>query len=289
MDEIRITGLTVFANHGVLPEETALGQKFLVSLVLRKPLRRAALNGELSGTVNYAEACAFTSQFLRENTFSLIESAAEALAAALLERYDIESAAVELKKPWAPIGLPLECVSVRIERSWHTAYIALGSNLGDREAHLRGAVGALAAAEGCRVGKVSSFIVTPPYGGVEQGDFLNGCLELRTRLEPGELLGLLHSIEAAAGRERLVRWGPRTLDLDIIFYDSLVLDSGELTIPHPDMANRRFVLAPLAEIAPYLRHPLTGRTVQEMLHTVEGSARGPSCAWMHSAAQGPRE
>ena len=99
MDEIRITDLTVFANHGVLPEETALGQKFLVSLVLRRPLRRAALNGELSGTVNYAEACAFTSQFLRENTFALIESAAEAPAAALLERYDIESAAVELKKP----------------------------------------------------------------------------------------------------------------------------------------------------------------------------------------------
>ena len=109
------------------------------------------------------------------------------------------------------------------------------------------------------------------------------------RVRYRELLGLLHSIEAAAGRERLVHWGPRTLDLDIIFYDSLVLDSGELTIPHPDMANRRFVLAPLAEIAPYLRHPLTGRTVQEMLHTVEGSARGPSCAWMHSAAQGPRE
>src|SRR5699024_2987577 len=124
---------------------------------------------------------------------------------------------------------------------------------------------ALRTAEGCRVQRVSSFIVTPPYGGVEQGDFLNGCLELRTRLEPMELLELLHGIESAAGRERLVHWGPRTLDLDILFYDGLVLDSSELTIPHPDMANRAFVLVPLSELAPQLRHPLTKKTVRQML------------------------
>lgn len=265
MDEIRIRDLTVFARHGVLPEETALGQKFLLSMTLRRPLRRAALTGGLSLSVDYAEACAFATQFMQEHTYALIESAAEALAAALLERYDICSVAVELKKPWAPIGLPLEGVSVYIERAWHTAYIALGSNLGDREGYLRSAVEALRAAEGCRVQRVSSFIVTPPYGGVEQGDFLNGCLELRTRLEPMELLELLHGIESAAGRERLVRWGPRTLDLDILFYDGLVLDSSELTIPHPDMANRAFVLVPLSELAPQFRHPLTKKTVRQML------------------------
>lgn len=265
MDEIRISDLAVFANHGVMPEETALGQKFLVSLSLRRDLRPAALSGDLSRSVNYAEACAFTSEFLRGHTFALIESAAEALAAELLERYDIDSAAVELKKPWAPIGLPLECVSVRIERVWHTAYIALGSNLGDREAYLGGAVAALRSAAGCRVQRVSGFIVTAPYGGVEQGDFLNGCLELRTRLAPRELLELLHSIEDAAHRERTVRWGPRTLDLDILYYDSLVLDSPELTIPHPDLHNRDFVLRPLAEIAPQHRHPLLNRTTVQLL------------------------
>ena len=184
MDEIRIRDLTVFARHGVLPEETALGQKFLLSMTLRRPLRRAALTGELSLSVNYAEACAFATQFMQERTYALIESAAEALAAALLERYDICSVAVELKKPWAPIGLPLEGVSVYIERAWHTAYIALGSNLGDREGYLRSAVEALRTADGCHVQRVSSFIVTPPYGGVEQGDFLNGCLELRTASNP---------------------------------------------------------------------------------------------------------
>ena len=98
-----------------------------------------------------------------------------------------------------------------------------------------------------------------------QPDFLNGMIQVKTLLTPWELLELLHQIEQRAGRERLVHWGPRTLDLDIIFYDDWVVDTKELQIPHPDMQNRDFVLKPLAELAPFLRHPLQNKTVRQML------------------------
>ena len=99
----------------------------------------------------------------------------------------------------------------------------------------------------------------------DQDNFLNGCLELETLLPPEELLEELNRIESEAGRERKVHWGPRTLDLDIIFYDDLIVQETELCIPHVDMQRRSFVLEPLAQIAPYKRHPVYGKTVKEML------------------------
>ena len=123
---------------------------------------------------------------------------------------------------------------------------------------------ALAEQEECDVLRCSDFIETAPYGGVEQEPFLNGCLELRTLHTPRELLHLLHKIEREAHRERTIHWGPRTLDLDIIFYDDIVVDTETLTIPHIDMKNRDFVLQPLSQIAPYMRHPVYHKTVAQM-------------------------
>ena len=115
----------------------------------------------------------------------------------------------------------------------------------------------------------SSFLVTEPYGVTDQDQFLNGCLELRTLLTPKELLNRLHQIEQNAGRERILRWGPRTLDLDIIFYDDLLLNTENLCIPHVEMHKREFVLKPLCEIAPYKRHPGNQKTVYEMLEELK--------------------
>lgn len=269
LDEIRIEDLEVFANHGVFPEENVLGQKFLVSAVLYTDTRRAGRTDDLTASIHYGEVCAFIDRYLREHTFKLLERAAESLAEELLlNTQNLRKVRIEIKKPWAPVGLPLKTVSVSIEREWHDVVIALGSNMGDRESYLSGAVEKLNAVRGCRVKKVSDFIETPPYGVTDQADFLNGCLEMETLMYPHELLDELHRIEKEAGRERIIRWGPRTLDLDIIFYDDMILQDDDLCIPHVEMHKREFVLKPLCGIAPYKRHPVTGKTVKEMLDEV---------------------
>ena len=149
------------------------------------------------------------------------------------------------------------------------AAIALGSNLaspwGDREANLREAVRRVGQLGEVRA--VSSFHNTAPVGTTEQPKFLNGAMLLENELEPVELMRALLAIERAMGRNRasVPAKGPRTIDLDLLLMDDLVLDADELTLPHPAMAERRFVLEPLAEIAPAMVDPVTGRTVAEML------------------------
>ena len=159
----------------------------------------------------------------------------------------------------------MKTVSVEILRERHTAYIALGSNMGDRGNYIKDAIKALNDIRECQVQQVSELIETAPYGVTDQDNFLNGCLELETLLTPEELLKELNRIEAEAGRERRIHWGPRTLDLDIIFYDDRIVEESGLCIPHVDMHKRKFVLEPLAQIAPYKRHPVYGKTVKEML------------------------
>ncbi|OUQ17941.1 2-amino-4-hydroxy-6-hydroxymethyldihydropteridine diphosphokinase [Lachnoclostridium sp. An138] len=270
MDKIHIKNLEVFARHGVFPEENALGQKFVVSAVLYTSTREAGRADDLAKSIHYGEVSRFITEFMEQNTFQLLETAAERLAEELLLNTEhLEKIRLEIKKPWAPVGLPLETVSVEIERGWHTVYIALGSNLGDKEANLCLGVEGLRSTRGCRVEAVSDFLVTAPYGGVEQDDFLNGAMKIRTLLTPHELLERLHEIEQEAKRERVVRWGPRTLDLDILLYDDLILDEEELHIPHIEMCKRDFVLKPLCQIAPYARHPVYNRTAAELLADLE--------------------
>ncbi len=271
-DTIQIRNLEVFARHGVLPAEFDLGQKFLVDVTFYTDTRRAGMQDDLAQSIDYGSACHAIQNFLTEHTYHLIEAAAEQLARQLLETTpSLQKVSITLKKPWAPIGLPLETVSVAITRGWHTAYIALGSNMGDRAHYLDVAVDALSALPGCELLSVSDYIETKPYGMVEQDDFLNACLALRTYLSPEELLDRLHEIERTAKRVRTVRWGPRTLDLDLLLYDDLVQNSKQLTIPHAEMHLREFVLVPLAQIAPWVRHPIFGLTATQMLRECQGA------------------
>jgi 2-amino-4-hydroxy-6-hydroxymethyldihydropteridine diphosphokinase len=140
-----------------------------------------------------------------------------------------------------------------------TAYLSLGSNVGDREAYLRAALDHLSPV------RVSPIYETEPMDYTSQSRFLNLAAEIQTTLSPRDLLASTQAIERALGRERDIPKGPRTLDIDILFYDDLVLNDRDLEIPHPRIAQRRFVLQPLADIAPDFRHPVTGITVREML------------------------
>lgn len=265
MDEIKITGLKVFAHHGVFPEETANGQDFYVNAVLFLDCKPAGMKDDLTKSVHYGEVSHFITRFLQEHTYQLIETAAEQTVKALLLEYPlIEKVRFELCKPHAPIGLPFENVSVTIKRGWHTVYVAVGSNMGDKETYMKEGIRELGAMPEIQIEKVSDFIVTKPYGGVKQDDFVNGAIRLRTLFTPHELLEALHLVEQHANRERIIHWGPRTLDLDIIFYDDIVYEDDDLIIPHVDMVNRDFVLKPLLELCPNKRHPLLGKTVTQM-------------------------
>ena len=145
-----------------------------------------------------------------------------------------------------------------------TAYLALGSNVGDRAAHLREAVRRLDAAD-LRVTRRSSIYETAPQYVLNQGEFLNAVVEIKTELFPLQLLKRTRRVEQEMGREKLMVNGPRNIDLDILFYGRSVIDTPDLKVPHPRIGERRFVLEPLEEIAPELRHPLTGKTAGQML------------------------
>ena len=266
MDKIKIKDLEVFANHGVFPEETVLGQKFLVSCAIHLNTRKAGITDLLDESVNYGTICHLIKDEMEKNTFKLIESVAEHLAETVLESDPrIRQVDLEIKKPWAPIALPLDTASVEISRKWHEVYVAVGSNMGDKKRYIESALDGLAHTKGCRLLKVSKLIATEPHGRVDQDEFLNGAVKLETLLTPHELMDRLHELEKEAGRERTIHWGPRTLDLDILLYDHEIIEDDDLCVPHADMQNRTFVLEPMVEIAPHKRHPVSGKTMQEML------------------------
>lgn len=150
-------------------------------------------------------------------------------------------------------------------RSKRRGFLALGSNLGDRHKNLRNAIAALRLSAGIQVVRISSFYDTLPVGNINQGRFLNAVIEIETPLQPEELLDIALQIENELGRVRAERWGPRIIDVDILALEDLVYESERLSIPHPLLHERKFVLQPLAEIAPGFRHPVFGTGITEML------------------------
>ena len=266
MDKIYLKDIEIFANHGVFQEEKTLGQKFILSLELSLDIKEAATNCDLTKSVHYGELCHKVIEVFQEESLDLIESVVNKVANFILDNYVmVKAVKVLLKKPWAPIGRNLDYAAVEITRERHTAYIAFGSNMGNKEENFKNAMKKIEEVNGIKISKVSSFIVTEPWGNQNQEEFLNGAIEVKTYLTPRELMRELLRIENELGRVREIKWGPRIIDLDIVLYDDIVSNDEFVILPHPLMHLREFVLKPLNEIAPYALHPLKNKRIFELL------------------------
>lgn len=250
LDRIEVSGIRAWGRHGVLLQEKELGQQFVVDVTLHLSTAAAGTTDVLSRTVNYAEVAAAVHEEITGGPYDLVETLAETIAHRILSDTGhplVRRVGIRVHKPAAPVGLPVGDVTVSIERDAASvsAVLALGTNLGDREEHLRGALALLSATEGIALEWTGPVLETAPVGGPEgQGSFLNSVIGVRTVLGPYALLAAAHRAEHSAHRERLVRWGARTLDVDLVTYGDWTSADEALTVPHPRAHLRAFVLAP---------------------------------------------
>ncbi|MFK7917473.1 MAG: 2-amino-4-hydroxy-6-hydroxymethyldihydropteridine diphosphokinase [Ilumatobacter sp.] len=256
VDRIDISGIRAVTIVGALPHEREIPQPLGIDLSLEVDLRDAGRSDELGDTVHYGLVADRVVAAVEESKDILLERLVARIADEVLMFDRVDAVEVELTKLRPPLAVDAATTSVRLRRTRadasatahtvHRAFVALGSNLGDREGYLRLGVLGLG-----HVTKMSSVYETDPIGGPDdQGAYLNMVVEVETSLDPFALLRRCQRIEAEAMRQRVVHWGPRTLDVDIIQFDDVSIVSEDLIVPHERFAERRFVLEPLAEIAP---------------------------------------
>jgi dihydroneopterin aldolase/2-amino-4-hydroxy-6-hydroxymethyldihydropteridine diphosphokinase len=285
LDQIRLLGVTARGRHGVFAQERRDGQDFTIDVVLHVDTRPAAASDDVTDTVHYGDLAVRIAEVVRGEPVDLIETLAARIAESCLAAPDcagVEIVDVAVHKPQAPITEPFTDVVIAIRRERAelladpldrrpaepvTAVLALGTNLGDREATLRAALAGLRDVPDLVVDAVSPVVQTDPVGGPEQPDYLNAVVLVTTGLSPRELLAACQLIEAGQGRERTVRWGPRTLDIDVIRYDDLHSADPLLELPHPRAGQRAFVLVPWLAVDPqaWLPTPSGPVPVRELL------------------------
>lgn len=264
MDKILIRGLRVCACHGCKDFEKTQPQPFLFDADIYFDFSRAAATDNLSDTVNYSVASKIIVSVAQNNSYNLIEKLAYECAYAVLESTPAERVVLTVYKPEAPVKLDFGSMGASVDVKRTTAYLSLGSSIGNREAYLRAALEKLNTYRGISVKKVSDFIKTEPYGGVAKNEFLNCAAEIETFLTPHALLDVLHRVENDCGRVRTVRWEDRTLDVDIIFFGKQIICDDDLIVPHPEYFKRDFVLRPLKQIAPDFVCPVLKKAVKNI-------------------------
>jgi dihydroneopterin aldolase/2-amino-4-hydroxy-6-hydroxymethyldihydropteridine diphosphokinase len=266
-DRILLTGVRARGFHGVLPEERAVGQEFVVDLELTLDLAIAGATDRVVATVHYGELAEAVVAAIQGEPVDLIETLAQRIADVALGHELVERVVVTVHKPSAPIPVPFNDVAVRVDRARlrpeEQVVIALGTNLGDRIATLDDAVAALGRLPGLVVDAVSSVhetvAVTERGLDPDRPRYGNRVVTGRTALDPAALLAALLRIERAFGRVRTERWGDRTLDLDLIVQGDHAIDVPGLVLPHPRAHERRFVLEPWFEVDPDAVLPGHGR------------------------------
>ncbi|WP_298801172.1 dihydroneopterin aldolase [uncultured Pseudokineococcus sp.] len=300
VDRIELSGLRVRGRHGVLAAERELGQVFVVDLVLELDIRDAAASDDVVDTVHYGEVADDVAAVVAGDPVALLERLAQRVAHVVLARERVLAVEVAVHKPQAPIGVAFDDVVVRVRREAPArgadggdggpggtpVVLALGSDLGDRAEVLRSAVASLARVPGLVLTGVSPVVESAPVRlpGTEaaeapdedQQPFLNAVVVGRTTLAPLDLLAACHRVEAGHGRVRRERWGPRTLDVDVVDLGGAVArDDERLLLPHPRAHERAFVLVPWSLVAPdaHLAGP-GGGAVAELAAALDAAEPG---------------
>ena len=261
MDKIVLTGLHFYGYHGCLPEEKRHGQPFHIDLVLETDLERAGQTDDLTQTVDYSAVYGVVKAVVEGPSYDLIERVGQVIADRILAQFPlVQALTVTVHKPQAPIG--------GLPSSWKGGamakfYLSIGANLGDRMATLRQAVRLLADTPGVTVTAVSPFYETPPWGKTDQPAFINGAVAVETEGSGQELLDACLAIERRLGRVRHEKWGARTIDIDLVYSPDEACQTETLTLPHPYVTQRAFVLVPLRDLAPDLI--LCGRPIGDWL------------------------
>jgi len=250
MDKITLSEMEFEGHTGCFDFEKKDGQKFIVSMDIFTDRIKGCYTDNLEDTVDYAKIYEITKETVTGDDGNLIECLAQKISDAVLkENSIIEKVRVTVSKPQAPVKGIFRSMEVTVERCRKEFVIlSLGSNLGDRESNILAAEEALRELPGIEGFRVASIYETEPVGLEEQPYFLNTCVGFYTDIGPYDLLGRIHVIENNLLRTRDVHWGPRTIDIDIIFYGDRVIMDQNLTVPHPRWHLRSFVTVPLREI-----------------------------------------
>ncbi len=281
-DQIVLKGISAQGHHGVLDFEKRDGQVFVVDVTMQVDLVPAGASDDLADTVSYAEVAGDVVALIEGEPLDLIEALAARIADKVLTRPLVEAVEVVVHKPQAPVGHPFTDVQVRVVRERQAlVVIALGSNVGDSVEILHDATIELYGL--IDITDVSPVVETDAVGGPDQAAYLNAVVTGTTHLAPSSLLAGLHEIELTHGRTREVRWGPRTLDLDLVQYGDpvfdtdVVMDSATLTLPHPRAHERAFVLVPWLRVEPdaVLRVAGTVRRVADLVAGLDTSGVRP--------------
>ncbi|QHI96118.1 2-amino-4-hydroxy-6-hydroxymethyldihydropteridine diphosphokinase [Aristophania vespae] len=265
LTRVSVRDLCLFAHHGVLEEEKRLGQRFFINIDALVNIDPAIKDDDYHQAVCYAGLCDIASEITRGSSFNLIETLADRIASAILERYSqVVETHIEIRKPSAPLPYTVSEAAIKITKKRHEVVgLSLGANLGPREATLKAAIDMLARAEGLQIDRVSGLYDSAPWGVEDQPPFINLCLLGQTSLRPMALLRLCKEIELLLGRIPGRHWGERALDIDLLFYGEMQIDNPVLTLPHPRIFERAFVLEPLYELDPTFT--ISGRNISEAL------------------------
>lgn len=272
MNEIKIDRIKFRANHGVFAFEKEQGQDFYLSINIKTNFEETLFNDDLNNTIHYGYISDDAILFLQENTFDLIETAIYRLSDFLFSKYDqIDELELEIFKPDAPVDLEFKDISVKVRHKRNNVFIALGSSIGKKDDYFDKAIKMLKESEGVYQIRESKRYKSSPLGNAAKEEFLNSVIEIKTILSPLKLLEILNNIEDSLDRKRDIKWGDRTIDLDILFYNNQIICKENLIIPHPEIKNRDFVLKPMIDLNKNFISPIDNKRVIDLYEELKTS------------------